>query len=174
MPVFTTNRRSVAPSQLMCVEPDDLASVSTTVRSVSNSVRLWSPIFSRIVRRKRPLIARRTVHHCASLQLCRVQAAGRGSRGRFGDAGLLLGAHAAAVLSVPCLDTVTAGRRGAGEDRRAVCHRGGDPRSPRRAPEASQAGTKSPHCGGLTCLVAGACRACLGRLGSGGCHPLCV
>src|SRR4051794_31040546 len=69
MPVFTTNRRSVAPSQLMCVEPDDLASVSTTVRSVSNSVRLWSPIFSRIVRRKRPLIARRTVHHCASLHL---------------------------------------------------------------------------------------------------------
>jgi hypothetical protein len=53
----------------MCVEFYDLASVSMIVRSFSNSVRSWSPMFSTIVRRKSALIARRAVHHCAPLQI---------------------------------------------------------------------------------------------------------
>ncbi len=40
-----------------------------TVRSVSDSVRLWSLIFSANLRRKLPLIARRTGYDCAPLQL---------------------------------------------------------------------------------------------------------
>jgi transposase len=107
-------------------------------------------------------------------RLCRVQAAGRGSRRCLGDARVLLVAHAAAVLSVPCFHTIATGRRGAGEDRRAVCHRSRDPRSPRRAAKTGAAGPQSTDCRGLACLVAGACRTCLGRLGSGRAHPLCA
>ena len=47
----------------------DLASVSTSVRSISNSVRRTHPTVSPNLRRKPPLIARRAVHHCAPLQL---------------------------------------------------------------------------------------------------------
>jgi hypothetical protein len=54
----------------MCVEIYDFASVSNIMRSVSNNVRLWPPMFSPIMRRKVSLIARRAVHHCAPLQVC--------------------------------------------------------------------------------------------------------
>src|SRR4051794_16142632 len=47
----------------------DLASVSTSVRSISNSVRRTYPTVSANLRRKPPLIARRAVHHCAPLQV---------------------------------------------------------------------------------------------------------
>ena len=50
----------------------DLASVSPIVRSVSDSVRSWSPMFSPIVRRKVPLIARPPHFDCASLHVERV------------------------------------------------------------------------------------------------------
>jgi hypothetical protein len=56
--IFTSTWRSAAASHLMCVEPPDLASVSPTVRSVSDSARPRSPMFSPIVRRKVLLIAR--------------------------------------------------------------------------------------------------------------------
>ncbi len=58
-----------AQSQLTCVEIYDLAFVSMIVRPFSDSVRSWPPIISTIVRRNRPLIARRTVYHCAPLQI---------------------------------------------------------------------------------------------------------
>ena len=51
------------------LEPLDLASVSPSLRPVSNSVRRMHPSVSANVRRKLPLIARRTAHHCAPLQL---------------------------------------------------------------------------------------------------------
>jgi hypothetical protein len=57
------------PSQLSCVEPLDLASVSPTMRPVSDSVRRARASVSPNVRRKVGLIARRAVHHCASLQV---------------------------------------------------------------------------------------------------------
>jgi hypothetical protein len=63
----TTPRR--ASSQSSCVEPLDLASVSSTVRPVSDSVRRARASVSPNVRRKVGLIARRAVHHCASLHL---------------------------------------------------------------------------------------------------------
>jgi len=44
-----------------------------TVRSVSDSVRLWSLIFSANLRRKLPLIARRTGYDCAPLHLAVLQ-----------------------------------------------------------------------------------------------------
>jgi hypothetical protein len=47
----------------------DLASVSMTVRSVSNNVRRRPATVSSNVRQKQALIARRAVHHCASLHL---------------------------------------------------------------------------------------------------------
>jgi hypothetical protein len=49
------------PSHAFCVEPLDLASVSPSLRSVSNSVRRTHPSVSPHLRRKRPSIARRTV-----------------------------------------------------------------------------------------------------------------
>jgi hypothetical protein len=57
------------PSHAFCVGTLDLASVSPIVRSVSNSVRRDHPTVSANLHRKPPLIARRTVHHCAPLQL---------------------------------------------------------------------------------------------------------
>jgi hypothetical protein len=57
------------PSHAFCVEPLDLASVSPIVRPISNSVRRNHPTVSANLRRKPPLIARRTVHHCAPLHL---------------------------------------------------------------------------------------------------------
>ena len=50
-------------------DPHDCASVSPSVRSVSNSVRLSSPTVSHNVRRKWPMSARPTSYHCASLHL---------------------------------------------------------------------------------------------------------
>jgi hypothetical protein len=60
-------RRS--PSQPSCVEPPDLASVSSIMRSFSKSVRRTHAPVSANLRQKVPLIARRAVHHCASLQI---------------------------------------------------------------------------------------------------------
>jgi len=57
------------PSHTFCVGMLDLASVSTSVRSISNSVRRTHPTVSPNLRRKPPLIARRAVHHCAPLHL---------------------------------------------------------------------------------------------------------
>jgi hypothetical protein len=57
------------PSHTFCVGMLDLASVSTSVRSISNSVRRTPPPVSANLRRKPPLIARRAGHHCAPLQL---------------------------------------------------------------------------------------------------------
>jgi hypothetical protein len=73
--VFLTNRRGDPPaagstqSQRSCVELYDLASVSNIVRSVSNSVRRVAATVSSNVRQKWDLIARRAVHHCASLHV---------------------------------------------------------------------------------------------------------
>ncbi len=53
----------------MCVEIYDLASVSHSVRSGSNSVRQSVPPVSANVRRKLPLIARSPHFDCASLQV---------------------------------------------------------------------------------------------------------
>ena len=68
-----TRRRSIrprsTPSQRSCVEPLDLAFVSAIVRSVSSNVRRTTAPVSISLRRKPALIARRAVHHCASLQL---------------------------------------------------------------------------------------------------------
>jgi hypothetical protein len=47
----------------------DLASVLMTVRSFSNSVRWKAATVSSNVRQKQAMIARRAVHHCASLHL---------------------------------------------------------------------------------------------------------
>jgi hypothetical protein len=55
------------PSHTFCVGMLDLASVSTSVRSISNSVRRTHPTVSANLRRKPPLIARRAGHHCAPL-----------------------------------------------------------------------------------------------------------
>ena len=57
------------PSHTFCVGTLDLASVSTSVRSVSNSVRRTHPPVSANLRRKPPLIARRAGYDCAPLQL---------------------------------------------------------------------------------------------------------
>jgi hypothetical protein len=57
------------PSHAFCVEPLDLASVSPSLRSVSNSVRQTHPSVSANLPRKRPSIARRAVHHCAPLHI---------------------------------------------------------------------------------------------------------
>ena len=67
---FTRPWRLAAESQLMCVELHDLASVSPTVRSVSDSVRPTPASVSANVRQKQALIARRAVHPCASLHIC--------------------------------------------------------------------------------------------------------
>src|SRR3954463_16167846 len=69
-------RRSL-PSHTFCVGMLDLASVSTSVRSISNSVRRTHPTVSANLRRKPPLIARRAGHHCAPLHL----SAGAGAKG---------------------------------------------------------------------------------------------
>ena len=50
-------------------EPDDCASVSPSVRWVSNSVRPPPPPVTATARWKRPLIARPTAHHCAPLHV---------------------------------------------------------------------------------------------------------
>src|SRR3954454_5698609 len=60
------------PSHTFCVGMLDLASVSTSVRSISNSVRRTPPPVSANLRRKPPLIARRAGHHCAPLHLLRL------------------------------------------------------------------------------------------------------
>jgi hypothetical protein len=61
----TPTPRDAIPSHAFCVGTLDLASVSPIVRSVSNSVRRNHPTVSANLHRKPPLIARRTVHHCA-------------------------------------------------------------------------------------------------------------
>ena len=53
----------------MCVGTFDLASVSMTVRSVSNNLRPDTQIVSANLRRKAPFIARQTGYDCAPLQL---------------------------------------------------------------------------------------------------------
>ena len=65
--------------RLPCAGLHDLASVSMTVRSFSKSLRRAPPPISINVRLKLPLIARRGVHHCASLQLNHVQFENRSS-----------------------------------------------------------------------------------------------
>jgi hypothetical protein len=70
--VFTSTQRSAAASQAIRVGTLDLASVSNTLRSLSYGVRPGPRVFSLIVRRKRPLIARRAVHHRASPPPCRL------------------------------------------------------------------------------------------------------
>lgn len=57
------------PSQPFRADRYDLASVSMIVRPFSNSVRRTVPSISTNVRQKSPMIARRGVHHCASLHL---------------------------------------------------------------------------------------------------------
>ena len=64
-----------ARSQRSCVEPLDLASVSAIVRSVSSNMRRTVAPVSINLRRKRVLIARRAVHHCASLHIYGISAA---------------------------------------------------------------------------------------------------
>jgi hypothetical protein len=63
--IFTDTWRSGGQSQLICVGTLDLASVSAIVRRVSDSVRQRRPIFSPIVRRKVPWIARSPHFDCA-------------------------------------------------------------------------------------------------------------
>jgi len=65
----TLNAGRPDPSHAFCVGPDDLASVSSLMRSFSPSVRRAPAPVSANVRRKRPLIARQGAHRCASLQL---------------------------------------------------------------------------------------------------------
>ena len=55
----------------MCVGTFDLASVSPSLRSVANNLRRDTPIVSANLRRKPPLIARRTVYDCAPLHVAR-------------------------------------------------------------------------------------------------------
>jgi hypothetical protein len=57
------------PSHTFCVGTLDLASVSMTVRSISNSVRRTHSPVSTNVRQKTPLIARRPHFDCAPLQV---------------------------------------------------------------------------------------------------------
>jgi hypothetical protein len=57
------------PSHTFCVGTLDLASVSMTVRSISNSVRRNHSPVSTNVRQKTPLIARRPHFDCAPLQV---------------------------------------------------------------------------------------------------------
>jgi toxin HigB-1 len=57
------------PSHTFCVGTFDLASVSPSVRSVSNSVRRTHPPVSANLRRKPPLIARRVAYDCAPLHV---------------------------------------------------------------------------------------------------------
>ena len=60
------------PSPAFCVATLDLASVSPSLRSVSNSVRRTHPPVSATLCQKPPLIARRAVHHdCAPLRVLR-------------------------------------------------------------------------------------------------------
>jgi hypothetical protein len=66
-------------SHTFCVGMLDLASVSTSVRSISNSVRRTPPPVSANLRRKPPLIARRAAHHCAPLHVIRGLMSSRGS-----------------------------------------------------------------------------------------------
>ena len=70
-------RPRLLPSHTFCVGMLDLASVSTSVRSISNSVRRTHPTVSANLRRKLPLIARRAVHHCAPLHVVPATAADR-------------------------------------------------------------------------------------------------
>jgi len=58
-----------AASHLAGVEIFDLASVSHSMRSVSNDVRQSIPSVSANLRRKLPLIARRAVYDCAPLHV---------------------------------------------------------------------------------------------------------
>jgi hypothetical protein len=58
-----------AQSQIMCVGTFDLASVSPSLRSVANNLRRDTPIVSANLRRKAPLIARRTGYDCAPLHI---------------------------------------------------------------------------------------------------------
>ena len=58
-----------AASHLAGVEIFDLASVSHSMRSVSNDVRESIPSVSANLRRKLPLIARRAVYDCAPLHV---------------------------------------------------------------------------------------------------------
>jgi hypothetical protein len=60
------------PSHTFCVGTLDLASVSMTVRSISNSVRRTHSPVSTNVRQKTPLIARRPHFDCAPLQITAV------------------------------------------------------------------------------------------------------
>ena len=57
------------PSHTFCVGTRDLASISPTVRSVSNNVRRTPPSVSANLRRKPPLIARPPHFDCAPLHL---------------------------------------------------------------------------------------------------------
>ena len=65
------------PSHRSCAGMHDLASVSTTVRLFSNSLRQTPASVSVNVRRQLPLIARRAVHHCAPLQIVQFGRVGR-------------------------------------------------------------------------------------------------
>ena len=53
----------------MCVGTFDLASVSPSLRSVSNNLRRDTPIVSANLRRNTPLIARRAGYDCAPLHV---------------------------------------------------------------------------------------------------------
>src|SRR5271154_7203475 len=74
-PVFQANRPAFptpaprSPSHAFCLGTLDLASVSPSVRSISNSVRRTHPPVSANLRRKPPLIARRAVYDCAPLHV---------------------------------------------------------------------------------------------------------
>ena len=62
-PAYQRDRNYRAPTILYC------ASVSPIVRCVSANVRQTATSVSDNLRRKGPSIARRAVHHCASLQV---------------------------------------------------------------------------------------------------------
>ena len=70
--------RRIPASHTFCVGTLDLASVSTTVRPVSNTVRRTPPTVSANLRRKVPLIARPPHFDCAPLQLPDPHEAGLG------------------------------------------------------------------------------------------------
>jgi hypothetical protein len=74
----------------------------------------------------------------------------------------------------PCLDKVAARRCGAGEDRRALCHRGRHPRPACRTPKADAPGAKSTDRRGPASLAAKSRRTGLGCIGSGQGDPLCI
>ena len=92
-PVFRTNPHPPprAQSQIMCVGTFDLASVSPSLRSVSNNLRRDTPIVSPNLRRNTPLIARRTGYDCAPLHLAAWQDVATG--GGYGQAAAALTAR---------------------------------------------------------------------------------